>query len=120
MASLLATVATIPDTGRLDGIDDSTAVDSPSFQSGNSALVKLAADEVDTAFSPLSSSAITIASLGSSLGYGSGAKRNSGTNRVRQPVDKLLGADSTVEEEQHDASQLGLRGAVAAAQDDSL
>ncbi|KAJ2749877.1 hypothetical protein GGI19_005425 [Coemansia pectinata] len=123
MASLLATVATIPDTSRLDSIDDSTAVDSPSFQSANSALVKMAADEVDTAFSPLSSSAITIASLGSSLGYGSGTKRNSGSSRARQPVDKVLGADSTLEEdieERHDAAQLGLRGAVTAAQDDSL
>ncbi|KAJ2810048.1 hypothetical protein H4S07_002900, partial [Coemansia furcata] len=119
MTSLLAAVATIPDTDRLDAIDDSTAASSPLYQTAKSALVKLAAEEVDTAFSPLSSSAITIASLGSSLGYGSGSKH------VRQPVDKVLGTDrnSLLEDndDRHSASRLGLRGAAASGtQDDSL
>ncbi|KAJ2732858.1 hypothetical protein IW152_003514 [Coemansia sp. BCRC 34962] len=125
MTSLLATVATLPNTGHLDAIDDSTTADSPSFLTAKSALVKLAAEEVDSAFSPLSSSAITIASLGSSLGYGSGAKRHSGVSHARQPVDQALGTDSNSLldgiEEQHSAGQLGLRGAAATtAQDDSL
>ncbi|KAJ1817063.1 hypothetical protein LPJ60_005031 [Coemansia sp. RSA 2675] len=125
MTSLLAAVATTPNTGRLDAIDDSASVDSPSYLTAKSALVKLAAEEVDTAFSPLSSSAITIASLGSSLGYGSGAKRQSGVNHARQPVDKTLGTDSNSLldgiEERHSAGQLGLRGASdTTAQDDSL
>ncbi|KAJ2506965.1 hypothetical protein IWW47_001327 [Coemansia sp. RSA 2052] len=131
MASLLATVTPQPDTGRLDTIDDGAemAIGSPSYQLAKSALMKLAADEADTAFSPLSSSAITIATLGSSLGYGSsgsGAKRKSGAH-ARQPVDKALGADSSSsireeEEEQRPARQLGLRAAAASAdrQDDSL
>ncbi|KAJ1661429.1 hypothetical protein GGF38_003638, partial [Coemansia sp. RSA 25] len=122
MASLLATVTPQPDTGRLDTIDDGAemAIGSPSYQLAKSALMKLAADEADTAFSPLSSSAITIATLGSSLGYGSsgsGAKRKSGAH-ARQPVDKALGADSSSsireeEEEQRPARQLGLRAAAA-------
>ncbi|KAJ2744385.1 hypothetical protein GGI20_003017 [Coemansia sp. BCRC 34301] len=118
MASLLATTAPLPVSRRLDAIDDTTTADSPPSQLAKSALLRLAAEEVDTAFSPLSSSAITIASLGSSLGYGSSsdAKRESGGGYARQPVDKAL-----QENEQLPARQLGLRGASAAStQDDSL
>ncbi|KAJ2477708.1 hypothetical protein EV174_004535, partial [Coemansia sp. RSA 2320] len=120
MASLLATV---PDTGRL-GISNedavaAAAVSSPSFQLTKSALIKLASDEVDSAFSPLSSSTITIASLGSSLGYGG----NSSSRAPLPATDAMLASDSDsdssssssrVEQHRTTTTQLGLRGISAA------